>query len=232
MLAGTRTPKPSTLDALARGMGLDPIERNYLDLLVELASAQSVEARRVVLRKITSRVAYGHKVATEDDPDRYARYMARWYHVAIRELARLPGFRPEPEWVARTMVPPIGVDQAAAALDLLFELGLLVRAADGSVEAPEIRLESKPEVRSESLVRYYEEVVPHMLARLRDVPANQRQFVTVATALTTDGFAEARQIVWQLLDKVGAIGDADDPSGDRRVYQVALMFVPLTQPVD
>lgn len=229
ILAGTRTPKASTLDGLSRGLGLGPTERNYLALLVELEASPTVNERRAVLRRITSRVAYGHKSWLEDDPSTFEQYLSRWYHVAIRELARIPGFQADAAWVARTLMPPISEEDAAEALELLMRLGLIVRNEDGVVTVPEIRLESREDVHGEVMLRYHEEVVPLVLGQLRHVPGNQRNFVISCTQLSPDSYVEATKILWQAIERVTQIGDGDEQPG-RRVYFVALQCSPVTLP--
>ncbi|MCA9569436.1 MAG: helix-turn-helix domain-containing protein [Myxococcales bacterium] len=52
VMSGARTPRPRTLDAFARAMGLGPGEREQLGLLVELAASRDVRHRRALLERV------------------------------------------------------------------------------------------------------------------------------------------------------------------------------------
>ena len=54
----------------------------------------------------------------------HAAYHASWYVPAIREMAAAEGFRADPHWIARRLLPPISVSEASRALEIggiLFE---------------------------------------------------------------------------------------------------------------
>ena len=232
VLSGARTPRAGTLDAFARAMELTPSARNYLGLLVELATAQGLDERRQVMERILAAEHYQQVRLAERGPDSdLFRYIEHWYVAAIRELAALPDFQADPTWIASILRPRISVEEAADALDRLFELGMLRHAVDGSVERREVQFRTENVARQEAILHFYREALPALL-RTVEVRADDEQAVMAATLLLPpDLVPEATARVAALTNQLAAMADAAGVDGERRVYQLAVQLIPISDAV-
>lgn len=232
VLAGSRTPRSSTLDAFARAMGLTGDERNRLGILVELEAAPDLGRRQRVLERLLSTEAYGsvRNLAPDAASGALARYLAHWWIPAIRELVALEGFREDPAWIARTLHPPITEEQARAAIATLLEIGV-VRREEGRLVTDEIRLATDPETADAALATYYREEVTAVLAGL-DTDLNAVQHINAATLLLDESsIPEVKHRLHQLAHQLATLGDTRPP-GPARVYQLAVCVLPLSERVD
>lgn len=233
VLGGVRLPRPQTLDAFARAMELTPSERNYLGLLVELEGAQEAGDRARVMDRILSSERYRQTDRLEARPEgAVSRFLASWVLPAIAELARLPGFRPDPAWIAKTLHPPIDEAEARRALDTLQDLGLLVIGADGAVTRHALRFETGSETATEAVAVFNRDVVSGLLRDL-DTSLHASQHVLTSTVLLpTTSVPEVKARLNTLMGQIAGMGD--DPAalaGPARIFQISVQLVPLTREV-
>ena len=230
VLSGARNPRSGTLDAFARAMGLSPSERNYLGLLVELAAAQDVQTRQAVMSRILAKEQYKQVRLAESEPEAAVfRYLEHWYLPATRELAMLPEFRADAAWVASMLQPPISEDQAAEALDTLFELDFLRWKDDGGVEPRDVRFGTEPETNHAAVMRFYQQEIPELLRKLRgDVP-DEQHLGTLTVCLDPELMPELKARLTNLVQQIAAMGDTPGTDGPRRVYQLTVQLQPLSQ---
>ncbi|MEN0064336.1 MAG: TIGR02147 family protein [Myxococcota bacterium] len=222
-----RTPKPETLDKFARAIGLCPSERMHLGLLVELNTASSIEQRRQIVRKITEQPQTGHSEWIEDRPDVFEIYLSRWYYPVVRELARHPSFRADPRWLARTLVPAVTEEEAAEALQTLQDLSLL-DLRDGKVEVRSLRVQTRPDTEARASAEFHKRMVPAILDRMEDVPAELRHLMATVVSLPTELLPEVKLRIVRLIQQISDL--ADDPAAEeRRAYQLAVQLIPVSR---
>jgi len=232
VLSGARRPRAATLDAFARAMDLSPSERNYLGLLADLDAALDAATRHRVMEKILASERYRQvRVAEHEPPGNVGRYLASVHAPAIRELARLPGFREDAAWIAGTLRPAISEEQAQRALDLLFELDLLAHRADGSVEVQQLRFRSEPETADEAVIHFQREVMPELIAAADPDNGAQQHLVSATISLSADMLPEAKAILTTALSKLATLSDERPTDTPRAVYQAGAQLLPLSERV-
>ncbi|MEZ4323255.1 MAG: TIGR02147 family protein [Myxococcota bacterium] len=233
VLAGSRAPRASTLDAFARAMALAPNERNYLGLLVELSLAQNLTERREAMGRILASEQYGRMKHSESAPDAdVARYLEHWYVPVIREMVGLPGFRDDPEWIAAALVPVVTRDEVVEALATLFDLGFLFRAADGTVQQREIRFSTGVEASQLAVSRYHREVPPDLMRAVDPLRGAEQHLLAITVALHPSHVAEVKARLNAVLEQVAALGDDAAGLEGKRVYQVGMQVLPVSLPVE
>lgn len=234
VLSGARNPRPDTIDAFARAMELSPSERNYLGLLVQIATAPDVDTRWELLGQLATNHRYGRVRQAEDEGDSNAfGYLQYWYIPAIRELATLPGFRAEPEWIASVMRPPVRVDQAREALDTLFELGVFSQRPDGTLEVRELRWQTEPEAEQQAATHYQQRVIPDLLRELVPSRDSDKQHMLAATlTIAPRHMAEFKIRLNNVVHQLATAADDKVEGEPYRVYQLAIQLFPLTEPIE
>ena len=127
MLAGQRPLDPELVAPLADALGLDDTERTHLASLVDLEAASPRARRNAWATILATRAQRTSPQLLEET----AQAFSRWWVQAIAELAECDGFRPDPRWIARTLVPPITEAQAEQALRTLLDVGVLAPDEQG-----------------------------------------------------------------------------------------------------
>lgn len=233
VIQGNRTPRSSTLDAFARAMELSPKERHYLGVLVDLDAAPGPRRRREVMEYLLSNERFGQvRIADREPRSDIERYLEHWWILAVRELVSMPGFREDPEWIAQTLYPRIEAEQASYALEVLQSLDFVRRDAEGRLVCNEIRFATDPESLGTALVRFYREQIPRLLSGL-NVGLQEVQHYMGATVVFDEGsIPEAKAHLHQMVHQLATLGDARPRTDPARVYQVAVMMVPVTELVE
>lgn len=222
VMDGRRNLTPQTTRAFAGAVGLDDDETRYFALLVRLDQAESAPERASVMDDILALRRF--REARRLDAAA-VRYFEHWYFPAIHELANLPAFRPEPDWIARQLVPPIRPVEAAEALEALLELGLLAPDAAGVPRPTEASVVTPHEVLEAAFAHYH----VGMLDRARESVDRFRQAERHLLGLTVSIPAALLPAVKDRLNEVQRELLSMCEQGERdRVYQLSIAFFPLS----
>ncbi len=228
VISGRRNPRPHTVEAFARGMELNRAEAAYLQKLVDLAMARTLEERRDVLESILEEDLFQQdRDLEEEPPELVARMLSRWYCMAIRELARGVDFVADPAWLARTLNPKITESQAAEALEILFALGMLQLGDDGQVRVPEIRISTASEVTNKAIYQLYRTELKIAERALTAVPPSERHYATSLFLVAEEMLPELKLKIENFTTVISSTGD-DTPRSGARVYMLGVQLFPLT----
>lgn len=150
-LDGQRNLKPGNIDALATALGLGVSEREHFALLVRFEQAEDEQLQAQALREVVEHAARHRRI----DPLEHARftYFSAWYVPVVHAMASLVDFRPDPNWIAARIAPPIRPAEARSALRTLHTLGIFV-TDEGGFRITTPRLASDDRVQS-ALIRHW-----------------------------------------------------------------------------
>lgn len=229
VIGGARAPRAATLDAFAQAMELTPHERNYLGLLVELAGAPDLAQRRATMDKLLSTEQYRKLRLAETNGDADAfRFLEFWYIPAIRELAGIPGFKDDPEWIATTLTPNIRVTEAEAALETLFDLGFLVRDPDGAIQQRAIRFRTAPVGLQDAAIHFHREMIPTLMRSIETKERPNQHLLTTTVALDASMLPEAKARLDALIDELTSMAEDARAQEGKRIYQVGIQLLPIS----
>ena len=152
---------------------------------------------------------------------------------AVLELARCEGWRDDPEWIARSLRPPISPEAAAAALTALQTVGALVPGEDGKLRLGYAHWSTGhtvvPGVASLANIRLHKAFLARAPAVLDDVPHDQRQFATMTFAVNAELVKQIKARVERFYEEIMHLVESSDPRRDG-VYQLGMQFFPLAKP--
>lgn len=228
IMSGTRDLAAAMVERVADGLGLDPDEKTYFQLLVEWEQGGTVKARRQALDRLMALRRF--KAARRIEDTLYLVF-SRWYYPAIVELSRCVGFREDPAWIAATLMPPITPEEAAEALDVLVGCGFLAPGPDGRLRPVDVTWATEHEV---------DRITGHLLAdmhrwllarapqALEEFAPTERHFGTLSLALTPAAYTEAKAAVARFEEEMLArFGGVEAPG---RVFQLSVQLFPLSRP--
>ena len=229
VIDGDRSLSVPIAEKFVKALALSDEEREVFFALVEFTQAETPSAREAAFRRLS--VLRGMRDATVLDY-RQSLYHEHWYIPAIRELAAIDGFRPDADWISRTLVPAVRADQAAMALDILFDLGFLVRDDAGVTRRADGTLTTGPQGRTEELRRYHAAMLKHAIRTIDELPPSRRDISAITfggDASTMEKLKEKLASIRRELVTFATAAEADDPD---RIYQVGLYAFPLSTPID
>lgn len=207
----------------ARALGLTGEAATYFCDLARFCRAKTPADREQAWRAMMHSSRY--REAHENDV-RFAQYCAHWYLPAIRELAGCPGFRDDPAWIAKQIVPAIRKDQAAEALDVLVGLELLVRTDEGLTRG-DAMVTTGAETRGVHIRQYHRAMLERAADAMELSPAAERDISAVTLCVSERRVAELKREIQDFRRRLMALAESD-PHPDR-VVQFNVQLFPLTR---
>jgi uncharacterized protein (TIGR02147 family) len=211
----------------AEALGLSGEAASYFCDLVLFNQASSAGERERSYRRLQGYRRY--RAAFRLDAA-HAAYHKEWYIPAIRELCACQGFQEDPKWIARALVPSISARQAAQALQVLEQLGLLVRDATGRL------VQHEPLVTTGDtgpLGHHIATFHRAMLARAGDaldtVPREEREVAALTLSLNGEQALDFKQRLYELRQELLQAAAAAGASPPDRVVQINFQMFPLSR---
>lgn len=226
ILHGKALLNAAAADRYAHALGLDPEERAYLHLMVELEQAKDETAREKTIRAMTS----SSRFLSEN------RYQAAafvlfsdWLLPILWEAAALDTFREDPAWIAERFFTDISPATVRAALDKLLAHGFISRGNDGRLEQQQFNLTdylaAARETNAEAITMRRAQLRKNMVAALEAMdrqPFDSRLFFSTAIPVSQELYDQMRQKVIALQEELRLIA-AREPVRDA-VYQLNIQF--------
>jgi uncharacterized protein (TIGR02147 family) len=222
VMDGDRNLSAEVAERFATACGLEGARASYFSELVALQQARTQAERQRAYENLRTHRRFRQAHPLDDE---YAAYHAHWYVPAVRELAARRDFEADPKWIASKLMPAITTRQAARALRVLRELGMLVedngklRQAHALVKTPDRPL-------GHHVVRFHRVMMERAAAAIDLVPREQREIASLTLCLSSEQLsalkADLSRMRGDLLRRYGADANA------RRVVQVNFQMFPLS----
>ena len=227
VIAGERNLTPKMAERFATSCGLAGEAAAYFQNLVEFNQATTSAARNASYRQLTRfrRYRQAHKLERAQ-----AEYHSKWYLPAIRELCASPAFREDPAWLASVLRPSIKASEAKQALELLLELGLLVRDAKGRLQQSTPVVTTGAQTRHMNIRNYHTEMLRRAIDAIESVPAKERDISSLTLCLSPDGLARFKQRIAEFQQEL--IDLAEHEASRTQAVQVNFQLFPLSESIE
>ncbi len=225
VMDGQRNLGPEWVGRFAEALGLQGEDAAYFADLVVCAQGETVGERSQAFERIAA--ARRFRSARRIDA-LVLDYLSHWYHPAIRELAARRDFREDPRWIAAELEPKIPASVAKQSLQLLLELGLLVRDADsGKVSRGEPTLTTEHEVRSAGAAAFHRQMMERASEAIDSVPRELRDLAALTVCVSSETAARVKARIHQFRESLAELCDAD--LDGHAVYQLNVQWFPLSR---
>lgn len=225
VISGKRGLSTDSIERFSKALDLNPDEQEFFSALVAFNQAQSAEEQNRAFMKVAASRRF--RQARRIDHAMY-RYLSHWYYPAIREMTARDDFREDPTWIAAQLLPSITAAEAASALQLLLELGLVVRDATGRVRRGEPTLTTGHEVRNLAAGNYHRQMLERASESIERIPRERRELGATTICVNPDTVAEIKQLIQEFREQILERCDRDDDPGV--VYQFNVQLFPLSKP--
>ncbi|MBC7690878.1 MAG: DUF4423 domain-containing protein, partial [Methylotenera sp.] len=225
VLSGQRILSDKALKKLSPFLRLNPQEKSYLNYLVQLGTSDSQEEKLSALEHMEKFKKYRDANTREIEVHRY---LTRWYYVAIREMAALPGFKNDPAWIQRKLKTPVPASEIKAALDFLISKDYLKVQPDGTVANPERQIDCVGGVYRLALGKFHHEMLSLASDSIENTRSAERSIQGHTFAVSPGNFDQARRILDEAIEKIKRLSEPVTPEVSA-VYHVEVALFPLTQ---
>ena len=223
IMGGSRPLTQKTLRQLRPTMGLNQSEFEYLEKLVSVEEAKTSSESVSELSKLQKLRAYQKSHPKEFDN---YQYLARWYCVAIREMADLKDFKLDAPWIQKRLQGRVELAEIKKAIDFLLERKFLIRGENDQIEIPEKTLECRGGVYRISLGQFHREMFDLAAQSIDQVNSKERHLLGHTVTLTVEGYEKAVAIIEKAIEDISNI---DRGSKGDRVVQIQAALFPLTK---
>jgi uncharacterized protein (TIGR02147 family) len=224
VIDGDRNLSDEMAARFAKAVGLEADAALYFVELVRFNQAKSSAERNASYSRLTGFRRYQRAQPLEL---RHAAYHSTWYLPAIRELAARSDFVADPQWIARKLLPAITPTQAAAGLETLLSLGLLVKDELGGVVQGEALVSTGPETRGLHIRNYHRMMMERAICAMDEIAAAERDISSLTLCLGPEGLARLKERIVRFRRELLELSTLeDDPE---QVVQVNFQLFPLSR---
>lgn len=222
---GKRNITKNTATKLIHGLGLENQRAAYFESLVFFNQATTDEDKKIYYAQLlkASPRSRLHKMDKAQ-----LRIFKEWHHSAILEMVGLKDFRPIPDLISKRLRGLVSPSQVTESLNLLLELGLLVKTANGYRQSNPL-ITTDDEVQDMMVKLYHFQMLKLSSSMLSELPGTERDVSALTFGIKRSDFANLKKHLQlmrkELLDFSAKAGEAED------VVQVNIQLFPLTRGV-
>lgn len=228
VLSGTRGLSINQLKKLATALELSRADVSYLGWLIALEESPSYDEKIDAVKKIQRFRTYQKLNPLEVET---FRYLEHWYHVAIRELAALPGFKIDPDWIQASLRFPVSIKEIKQALVFLFEHDYIRTGSTGESISVERNVHCKTGVLKPVLSKFHAEMLGLAAQSILAVPTDSRNVSSHTCAIPIEAMPDVKRILDEARDKIRELSDQHTKTKNV-VYHFGFLAFPLTKKME
>lgn len=225
VIHGEREPGQQITEKLVRYFNFTDKQARYFRDLVRMEKIKDDPRLLVLLLEKMQRDSGLASFRLLDDKNFIV--ISNWYCLAIRELARIQGFKEDPTWISKRFHFEITAREVTQALKALLSAGLLSRKKNGRLVIQDGRLDTANDIASEAVKRYHEQMLTHARVAIRSIPVREREITAVSLPMNAAKMDSAKELIRDFKLKFESLME-DVESGDQ-VYQLQIQLFPLTR---
>lgn len=224
VIDGKRNLTPASIMKFSKGFGFKRHQAEFFHNLVMFNQSATHEEKNHYYKKLSSSKRYIEVKHIERDQ---FEYFSKWYYAAIRELISVPGFKNDPEWIAKRLNPQVTPKEAAEAIELLIKLELVGLRADGCLFQKDRNITTPSEATSLAIVNFQREMMKRAMEATEKMRAHHREISTLTIAVTKEKFEEAKKKIKNFRRELHAfLSECESPEA---VYQLNFQLFPLSE---
>lgn len=198
---------------------LDENEQEYFHLLVQFNQAKGMEHQNVLFQQLQRfRGSRAHLLSQ----GQYRLYH-QWYYVAVWNYIGLYPQQIHPGQIAASLQPRVTPEQVQEAIQVLMELGLIRRIANG-YEICQTHLTTQSDVSSLAARNHTQELLSIAKELMDQVKPQDRQYNTLMFQVSPQGLQTVKKRVRQFQEELRDILDHDQ--GEDRIYTLVMALFP------
>ena len=225
VMDGERNLSPAAINKFAKAMKLNKKEATYFEALVFFNQAKTDSDKDLYFERL---LALKPKVKFHGIEKDQFEYYTQKHFVIIREMAALPHFKEDPEWIAARLKFRINASQAKHAIEVLLRLGLLERDEEGGLRQAISSLSTQPEVASLEVFNFHRAMLREASESMLNVPKELRDITSLTIPMPKETLPEIKHYLHKVKEEiVNIIGNSGKEFYE--VYQLNMQLFPVTK---
>jgi uncharacterized protein (TIGR02147 family) len=206
-------------------LGLSETEAQCFRLLCKVTDSVDSDERIASLEKLQK---YRRYSSLNPQETKVFNYFTKWYFIAIREMANMSSFRPDPKWIHEQLNFAVPLSEVVEALRFLIENRLIVFNNNGSFASAPDRIECDGKIYRFILTHYHKQFFELAVRSIDNTERENRNILGHTVCMSDEQFREAKQVLDDALEKIAAITN-QETEASKTVYHFNLVAFPLTK---
>lgn len=195
----------------------------YFDLLVAAGVAKSADKKAELMAKaVALRDVERHSLQQAE-----LKLLENWWIPAVRAYLELNGGIVNIKKIAKDLCPPITEEQAAEAIEILKEVGLVKNVASGRLALTDAHLTVSGQEKSAAVRHFQKQVLFLASEALDSVPVNERNISTLTLSVDQACFDDLGEMLREFRRLVQK--RVDESKRPDRVMQLSMAFYPVAK---
>ncbi len=211
--------------SFAKFMKLNKRETEYFELLVKYNQAKSHEEKKFFFEKLLN---FRRPETKKLQAGQY-QLLNKWYHIAIRQIIAVLPFRGDYKELAKTIVPAISPAEAKRGVQLLKDLDLIRKNAQGYYEWNQPSITTGSDSSALGLQTYILQTMDLGRDALDRFEKKERDLSTLTLSISGQGLIKALESIRQFRKELLELAEND--SEVDRVYHLNMQFFPMSKVV-
>jgi uncharacterized protein (TIGR02147 family) len=225
VIKGSKNINDDQRDRLIHLLDLNEMQREYFINLVLLAQSNETEVQNTSMERISAiRRIEG---ATKIEGESY-RYLSRWFCPVIREMSMHPDFRCNPEWISVRLTPPISVEEAKEALQILSDLDMLDIRSETDFTTKDGSLSTSLQVQGLAVNNYHQQMLHLAQESVMRFIEHERHILGVTVSINSSQIPELKKELNIMVARILDLCESSKQQKDQTI-QVGLHMFPLSK---
>ncbi len=224
VLNGKRDLTKDMLSKLKPYLQLRPSELSYLENLQVLSDSDSQEERVVAIKKMQKFSNYKQKNLEEVVS---YKYLSKWHHVVIRELADLKEFSLDTDWIHKHLKYKVSKKDIRSAVQFLVDHEYIIESSEGRFILKEKNQTCFAQIHKSGLTEFHKQMF-QLATQSIDKTESERRWISGETlAISQTQFDQVRKILQEAHSKISKL--KNNQSDNDIVYHTSFIAFPVSE---
>jgi uncharacterized protein (TIGR02147 family) len=215
----------ATVLKLAKALKLGKKKSAYFEAMVFNNQAATVDERNHYLERMIALKPMPEFQGLSADQ---FEFLSKPFYSVIHQMVKLPGFKGDPEWIAKRLFPRVSVEEVELALEALLKLKLLEKKQTKGIRQSHAGIATDADVASKTAYKFHWEILNEAKTALIKLPASDRNLTSLTIPIPKKVMPELKEKFMEFKKEVSRlIQDNENPFDE--VYRLNLQLYPVTK---
>lgn len=227
IIKGNKQLSKTNIFKLSKALGHNPSEAEYFETLVSFNQACDPSEKRYLFERMSRITNKGKKVSKAQvlRANQYEFY-SNWWHVMVRSIIGLYGFKDDYKWLAKMVDPPLTIPQAKQSVRLLTKLELIRKDPAGIYRISSTKLTTGHDELSVAFQKFHLSCTDLAKRALEECATDKRNVSGLTLGMSEKSYEKICAEIIRFQDTIMDIAN-EDKSADR-VYQLNFQLFPTS----
>jgi uncharacterized protein (TIGR02147 family) len=206
----------------ASGLKLKSREAQFFELLVLFNQAKDLKEKAAYFGQLSR----FHQSKAKTISEGQHRFFTRWYYAVVWNYFGINRKQKNPAAIAQALHPPLTAAQVAEAIELLLNLGMIKKLANGYA-VTEHHLKTEPEFRALEATQYNQQFLELAGEALYTIESTRRFFNTMVFSISRSTVGKLREKMMAFQEEIQEIINQDP--GSECIYTLGFQLYPNTK---